>query len=252
MARTWQTARKRTRAPPHPIHHPPEEPEQEESEQEEPKHAPEFVEVDSGNNDDDYHGYYGGGWVDTDTEEEPMELPEDHPDVEEDPEEENATGGNGADPDAAGEEDVEEDGDDSGALGGGGSDPGDDIEPAAPAPVPPSEPHYEKQIHHLDFAEGPIPTLLWRAMQKIGFPWMARYEAHLHKNAQQEEEWLVAVVISVPDEKHGTRVEYSKHIDDVPGRTLEVGTSEAARRALYYLCHAYSEELQGTEFRLFP
>ncbi|XP_025815517.1 histone chaperone ASF1-like [Panicum hallii] len=121
MARTRQTIRKRTRAPSHLIHHPPEEPEQdepkqEESEQEEPEHAPEFVEVDSGNDDDDddndYHGYYEGGWVDTDTEEEPMELPEDHPDVGEDPEEENAAGGNGADPDAAGEEDAEEHGDD--------------------------------------------------------------------------------------------------------------------------------------------
>jgi transcriptional regulator of met regulon len=54
---------------------------------------------------------------------------------------------------------------------------------------------------------------------------------------------LVAVVISVPDERHGSRVEYSKHIDDVPRRTLDAGTSEAARRALYYLCHAYREEL---------
>jgi hypothetical protein len=62
----------------------------------------------------------------------------------------------------------------------------------------------------------------------------------------------VAVVISVPDERHGSRVEYSKHIDEVPRRTLDAGTSEAARRALYFLCHAYKEELQGTEFQLFP
>jgi hypothetical protein len=42
----------------------------------------------------------------------------------------------------------------------------------------------------------------------------------LYKNAkQQEEEWLVAVVISIPDERHGSWVEYSKHIDDVPRRT---------------------------------
>jgi hypothetical protein len=74
----------------------------------------------------------------------------------------------------------------------------------------------------------------------------------LFKNAQLEEEWLVAVVISVPDERHGSRVEYSKHIDEVPRRTLDAGTSEAARRALYYLCHAYSDELQGTEFQQFP
>jgi hypothetical protein len=39
----------------------------------------------------------------------------------------------------------------------------------------------------------------------------------------QEEEWLVAVVISVPDEGHGSRVEYSKHIDEVPKRTLDAG-----------------------------
>jgi hypothetical protein len=72
---------------------------------------------------------------------------------------------------------------------------------------PPPEPHYEKQIHHLDFAEGPFPALLWRAMQGIGFPLMPRYEASLFKNAQQEEEWLVAVVISVLDERYGSRME---------------------------------------------
>jgi hypothetical protein len=47
-------------------------------------------------------------------------------------------------------------------------------------------------------------------------------------------------------------VEYSKHIDEVPRRTLDAGTSEAARRALYYLYHTYRDELQGTEFQQFP
>jgi hypothetical protein len=68
---------------------------------------------------------------------------------------------------------------------------------------------------------------------------MPRYEAFLYKNAQQEV-WLVAMVISIPNEKYGSWMEYYKHFDDVP--------SEAARRALYYLCHAYRDELQGTEF----
>jgi hypothetical protein len=63
---------------------------------------------------------------------------------------------------------------------------------------------------------------------------------------------LVAVVISVPDERHGSRVEYCKHIDEVPRRTLDARTSEAARRALYYLCHAYRDDLQGTKFQQFP
>jgi hypothetical protein len=89
-------------------------------------------------------------------------------------------------------------------------------------------------------------------MQRIGFPLMPRYKAHLYKNAQQEEEWLVAVVIYVPNERPGSRVEYSKHIDDVSRRTLDIGTSEAARRVLYYLCHTYKDELQGTEFQQFP
>jgi hypothetical protein len=74
----------------------------------------------------------------------------------------------------------------------------------------------------------------------------------LFRNAQQEEEWLVAIVICVPDERLGCWVEYSKHIDEVTRRTLAVGTSEAARRALYYICHAYKDELQGTEFQQFP
>jgi hypothetical protein len=89
-------------------------------------------------------------------------------------------------------------------------------------------------------------------MQRISFPLMARYEASLFKNAQQEEEWLVAVVISVPDERYGNRMEYYKHFDDVPKKTLDAWTSEAARRALYYVCHAYQDELQGTEFQQFP
>jgi hypothetical protein len=42
----------------------------------------------------------------------------------------------------------------------------------------------------------------------------------------------VAVVISVPDEKYGSPMEYYKHLDDVPRSTLGAGTSEAARR-----CH---------------
>jgi hypothetical protein len=52
-------------------------PEQEEPEQ--PEDLPEFVIVKD--DDDDYYGYYEGGWVDTDTEEEPMDLLEDHPDA---------------------------------------------------------------------------------------------------------------------------------------------------------------------------
>jgi hypothetical protein len=44
-------------------------PEQEEPEQ--PEDLPKFVVV-----DDDYYGYYEGGWVENDTEEEPMELPQ--------------------------------------------------------------------------------------------------------------------------------------------------------------------------------
>jgi hypothetical protein len=45
-----------------------------------------------------YNRYYGGGWVQTDTEEEPMELPEDHPDAAEDSADADAAGGDGADP----------------------------------------------------------------------------------------------------------------------------------------------------------
>jgi hypothetical protein len=198
-------------------------------------------------NNDDYYAHHDGGWVDTDTEEEPMELPEDPPEVSSGSNE-GPAGGDGANPGATGGDEDEDGDDDSDAPDGGDDDLDNDREPAVTASPPPPEPHYEKQIHHLDFAKGPFPALLWRAMQRIGFPLMPRYEAHLYKNAQQEEKWLVAVVISVPDERHGSWVEYSKHIDDVPRRTLDAGTSEAARRALYYLCHAYKDELQGIEF----
>jgi hypothetical protein len=153
-----------------------------------------------------------------------MERLEDHPDTAGDSDKD-AVGGDGADPGAAGGDNAE-DGDDDPAAPDGVDDP------AGAADKRPLEPHYEKQIHRLDFAEGPFPALLWRAMQRIGFPLMPCYEAALFKNAQQEEGWLVVVVISIPDEKYGSRMEYYKHFDDVPRKTLDAGTSEAARRAL--------------------
>jgi hypothetical protein len=62
-----------------------------------PEDLPEFVVVDD--DDDDYYGHYEGGWVDTDTEEEPMELREDHLDAASN-NNEDATEGDGADPGA--------------------------------------------------------------------------------------------------------------------------------------------------------
>jgi hypothetical protein len=159
-------------------------PEQEEPVQPEDAHV--FVEVDD--DDDNYYSYYRGGWVDTDTEEELMELPDDHPDAARDSDEGGTAGGDGADPDTARGDDAKDGGDDPAAQDGGGDDPNDDLVPAAAADVPPPEPHYEKQIHHLEFAKGPFPAFLWRAMQRIGFPLMLRYEASLFKNAQREEE----------------------------------------------------------------
>jgi hypothetical protein len=227
MARNKQIARKSTRGPPHPIHH--------------------SQEVSDPEDDYYYYDHSNGGWVDTDAEEEPMELPEDHPEVSSGSNE-GPAGGDGGDSGATGG-DKDEGDDDSGVPGDDDDDPDDDPKPAAATNPPPPEPHYEKQILHLDSAEGPFPALLWRAMQRIGFPRKLHYEAHLLRNAQQEEEWLVSVLICVPDERPGCWVEYSMHIDEVPRRTLEAGTSEAARRALYYLCHTYKDELQGTEFQ---
>jgi hypothetical protein len=222
-------------------------PDQEEPEQ--PEDLLEFMVVDD--DDDDYYGYHEVCWVDTDTEEEPMDLPKDQPDATGDSNED-AAGADGADPYAAEEDNAEDGDDDPAASDGGDEDPNDDLEPADVAEQPPPEPHYKKQIHRLDFAEGPFPALLWRAMQRIGFPLMPRCEAYLYKNAHQEEEWLVAVVISIPDEKYGSRMEYYKHFDDVLRRILNAGTSKAARKALYYLYHAYRDELRGTEFQQLP
>jgi hypothetical protein len=120
--------------------------------------------------------------VDTDTEKEPMELPEDHPDATSDSNED-AVGGDGADLGAVGGDDDEDGDDDPAAPDGGDEDPDDVPEPAEAASPPPPEPHYEKQMHRLDFAEGLFPALLWRAMQRIGFPLMPCYEACLYKNA---------------------------------------------------------------------
>jgi hypothetical protein len=200
--------------------------------------------------DDHHYDHSNGGWVDTDTEEEPMELPDDHPEVSSGSNE-GPAGGDGGDSGAADGDKDKGDAEDSDAPGDDNDDPDDGPEPAVTTNPPPPEPRYEKQILHLESAEGPFRALLWRAMQRIGFPRKPHFEAHLFKNAQQEEEWLVSVLICVPDERPGCWVEYSKHIDEVPRRTLEAGTSEVARRALYFLCYAYKEELQGTEFQQF-
>ena len=98
--------------------------------------------------DDDsvnYYGHYGGGWVDTDT----------------DSGEEDATGGGSADLDATEGEDAPEDGRDEPATPeDGGDDLDDDTEIEPAADTPPPEPHYKKQVHRLNFAEGPFPALL--------------------------------------------------------------------------------------------
>jgi hypothetical protein len=104
MARNKETTRKSTRGLPHQIHHPQKVSDQEESEPTEPKYV--ILE----DEDDNYYGYHEGGWVDTDTEEEPMELFEDHPKVSSGSNDDLA-GGDGADPGAAGG-DEDEDGDD--------------------------------------------------------------------------------------------------------------------------------------------
>jgi hypothetical protein len=94
---------------------------------------------------DDYY-YYNhpeGGWVDTSTEEEPMELPEDHPGVSSGSNEDHA-GGDSADLGAEGRDEDDDGDDDLGASDGGDDDPDDDPEPAVAASPPPPEPHYEK------------------------------------------------------------------------------------------------------------
>ena len=125
--------------------------------------------------------------MDTDTKEEPLELPEDHPAVVEDRGEEDTARGDSADQDAP-----KESRDQPAVAEDGGDDPDDDLEtepttdtppPEPAADTPPPKPHYKKEVHRLDFAEGPFPALLWRAMQRIGFPLRPRYEAHLYKNA---------------------------------------------------------------------
>ncbi|RLN28420.1 hypothetical protein C2845_PM05G17890 [Panicum miliaceum] len=223
--------------------------------QEEVQPLPEIIEIEDDSEDDDplhYEGYYGGGWVETDTKEEPMELPADHPDAGWDEEEEEDNGQNaagGGSPDASGggdadeEEDAQDDDDD------GDEDPEDPPGPATPGVVAP-EPKSEKEIHYLNFAEGPMPALLWEAMQAMGFPLKPRFEVVRYQAPGQREEWLVSVVITVPDERYGSRREISSHHDNVPWSSVDA--SEAARRAMSALCHTYREELRDTKFRFFP
>jgi hypothetical protein len=93
-----------------------------------------------------------------------MELPEDHPEISSGSNE-GPAGGYGGDSGAA-DGDKDEGGDDDSDEPG---DDDDDPEPAAATNPPPPEPRYEKQILHLDSAEGPFPTLLWRAMRGLVF-----------------------------------------------------------------------------------
>jgi hypothetical protein len=68
------------------------------------------------------------------------------------------------------------------------------------------------KVHSQHFSGGPCRESASHSCHVMS------YEASLFKNAQQEEEWLVVVVISIPDEKYGSRIEYYKYFDDVPGR----------------------------------
>ncbi|RLM69604.1 hypothetical protein C2845_PM17G07960 [Panicum miliaceum] len=97
-----------------------------------------------------------------------------------------------------------------------------------------------------------MSALLWEAMQAIGFPLRPRFKVVLYQAPGQRGEWIVSVVITVPDERYDTRREIGTHHDNVPRSTLDAGASEAARRALSALCHTYREELRDTKFRFFP
>jgi len=101
----------------------------------------------------EYEGYYGeGGWVSTDTEEEPMELPTDHlaaeggEDANLDPTGGDAgDGGDGADPDDQAGDAAEEDGygpDDSDGDGDELEDPPIPDAAAGGRPIPPFEKVY--------------------------------------------------------------------------------------------------------------
>jgi hypothetical protein len=93
-------------------------PDQEEHEQSED--LLEFVEIED--DDDDDYGYYEAGWVCTDIEEEPMELPKDHPDAASDSNED-AAGGDRANPGATGRDNAEDGDDDPAASDGGDANP---------------------------------------------------------------------------------------------------------------------------------
>jgi hypothetical protein len=138
IARNKQTARKSTRGPPRPIHH-----SQEVSDPEDDDHY--------------YYDHSNGGWVDTDTEEEPMELPEDHPEVSSGSNE-GPAGGDGGDSGAADGDEDEGGDDDSGAPGDDDDDLDDDPEPVDATNPPPPEPHYTwtlLSVHSLCFSRGP-------------------------------------------------------------------------------------------------
>ena len=103
--------------------------------------------------------------MDTDTEEKHMVLPEDHPATSEDSEERDAALEDSADPGDDPEEPEENGGDDpEDPEDDGGDDPSYDSESTTTADASPPEPHYERQVHHLDNADGPFPSLIWRAM----------------------------------------------------------------------------------------
>ena len=72
------------------------------------------------------------------------------------------------------------------------------------------------------------------------------------QSEEEDEEWRVSVVITIQDPRYDTRREVHANHDHMPRRSLEVGISEAARRALSRICHIYSDELAASKFRFFP
>ena len=175
--------------------------------------------------------------------EDPMELPENHPDAAAEDVESDVPGGDDEDGgDDSGPDGVDDDGYYQDDSDGGDDEPEDPPTPDAAAgglPIPP----FEKFVHYLGNVEEGFLALLWKAMQLLGIRLKPRFKAVQYERPNQPTEWIVLVQILVPDHRYGTQRLAHYHRDGAFRRTMKAGVSEAARRALNAMCHTYREEL---------
>lgn len=114
-------------------------------------------------------------------------------------------------------------------------------------------PEIRTYVRHIsDGGNGLFPLLLRSVMHHLGYEKRPTYHCVRHMSTKYPDYWIVSVHIAIRSTELPTFRDESIHVDGAPRDSINAGISEAARRALYVMCHTRQEELKDTQFKLFP